>query len=126
MVAGEITSHKINHDGVVQQFMGDALRISKELAWKLNLVFFELLPITGMYHSMNELKKIKLSFYTIPGVVTRRVKMKDVILDVAYKFHGVSVCVFLNYVAVIIRISQYAGDSSLLNLQVVLGQRISK
>ena len=79
-----------------------------------------------MYHSMNELKKIKLSFYTIPGVVTRRVKMKDVILDVAYKFHGVSVCVFLNYVAVIIRISQYAGDSSLLNLQVVLGQRISK
>ena len=64
--------------------------------------FFESLPIIGMYHSMNELKKIKFSFYTIPGVVTGRVKMKDVILDVGYTFHGVSVCVSSNYVAVII------------------------
>ena len=55
-----------------------------------------------MYHSMNELKKIKFSFYTIPGVVTGRVKMKDVVLDVGYTFHGVSVCVSSNYVAVII------------------------
>ena len=109
--AGEITSRKINHDGVVQQFKGDALPRSKEWAWKLSLFLFESLPIIGIYHSMNELKKIKFSFYAIPGVVTGRIKIEDVILDVGYKFHAVSVCVSSNYVAVIIRISQY--DSSL-------------
>ena len=109
--AGEITSRKINHDGVVQQFRSDPLPISKELGWNVNLFFFESLPIIGIYHSMKELRKIKFSSYTIPGVVTGRIKIEDVILDVGYKFHGESVCVSSNYVAVIIRISQY--DSSL-------------
>ena len=38
--AGEITSRKINHDGVVQQFRSDPLPISKEWGWKVNLFFF--------------------------------------------------------------------------------------
>ena len=108
--AGEITSRKINHDGVVQ-FKGDALPISKEWARNLSLFFFESLPIIGVCHTMKDLKKVKFSFYTIPGIVTGRIKMEDVILDVGYKFQAVNVCVSSNYVAVIIRISQY--DSSL-------------
>ena len=54
--AGEITSRKINHDGVVQ-FKGDALSISKEWARNLSLFFFESLPITGVCHSMKDLRR---------------------------------------------------------------------
>ena len=88
--SGDITSGKINEDGVLEQFKNDALPNSRDLRYFL----FQSLPIG------QERNKVKFLFYTIPGVVTGNIKMENVILHAGFKFHAIRVCVSSNYVPI--------------------------
>ena len=88
--SGDITSGKINEDGVLEQFKNDALPNSRDLRYFL----FQSLPIG------QERNKVKFLFYTIPGVVTGNIKMENVILHAGFKFHAIRVCVSSNYVSI--------------------------
>ena len=92
-MAGEISSRKFDHNSLVQEFKGD--KLPRDIDLKQGVVYFDSLPIIGT-HTINSLtgfKKIKFSFYTIPGIIPGKIKMKDAIVDVGYIVNLSSVCV---------------------------------
>ena len=106
-MAGEISSRKFDHNSLVQEFKGD--KLPRDIDLKQGVVYFDSLPIIGTHYTINSLtgfKKIKFSFYTIPGIIPGKIKMKDAIVDVGYIVNLSSVCVSSNYVAVFANIWQ--------------------
>ena len=84
-MAGEISSRKFDHNSLVQEFKGD--KLPRDIDLKQGVVYFDSLPIIGTHYTINSLtgfKKIKFSFYTIPGIIPGKIKMKDAIVDVGY------------------------------------------
>ena len=103
-MTGEISSRKFDHNGVVQEFRGDRLSKPGEFGVSRGVIYFDSLPIIGTQYPLKGLKKVKFSFYTIPGIIPDKIKMKDVIVDLGCRFHSRSVCVSSNYVALIANI----------------------
>ena len=106
-MTGEISSRKFDHNGLVQEFKGD--KLPRDVNLKQDALYFDSLPIIGTHYTINSLtgfKKIKFSFYTIPGIIPDKIKMKDALVDVGYILDLSTVCVSSNYVAVISNIWQ--------------------
>ena len=106
-MTGEISSRKFDHNGLVQEFKGD--KLPRDVNLKQDALYFDSLPIIGTHYTINSLtgfKKIKFSFYTIPGIIPDKIKMKDAIVDVGYILDLSTVCVSSNCVAVISNIWQ--------------------
>ena len=103
-MTGEISSRKFDHSGVVQEFKGDKLSKPGEFGVSRGIIYFDSLPIIGTEYALEGFKKVKFSFYTIPGTIPGKIKMKDVVVDVGCRFHSSRVCVSSNYVALIANI----------------------
>ena len=104
-MTGKISSRKFDHNGLVQEIKGG--KLSKRRDFGISpvpevAILFDSLPIIGTHYALKGLKKVKFSFYTIPGIIPGKIKMKDVIVDVGCRFHSRHVCFSSNYVALIV------------------------
>ena len=117
-MTGEISSRKFDHNGVVQEFKGDKLSKPREFGVSRGVIYFDSLPIIGTEYALKGFKKVKFSFYTIPGIIPGKIKMKDVIVDVGCEFQSRNVCVSSNYVALIANIGYENAQKLMILLKV--------
>ena len=117
-LTGKISSRKFDHNGVVQEFKGGKLSKPREFGVSpvsRGAIFFDSLPIILTHYALKGFRKVKFSFYTIPGIIPGKIKIKDVIVDVGCRFHSRHVCFSSNYVALIVNNGHSDAPRSLIS-----------
>ena len=107
-VAGEVSVGKFDQNGDVQQFKSSGINTGRPYAGGVYMapyscgIYFDSLPIVGSCNELADRRVLKFSFYKIPGIVSGKIEMDDVTINIDLPIIVRTVLQSSDYVAVIL------------------------